>query len=125
MRVAAEVDRDERRVFHVAVTRPRRSLTVVADQASSTSPLGYQWTKNGKAIAGATNATYAIGAASTNDLGAYDAVIVDALCGAVVSLGEPVATNDNCGILLVTNNAPTSFGPGTPIGSCCSASRPG
>ena len=30
-----------------------------------------------------------------------------------VALGVPAATNDNCGILLVTNNAPVSFGPGT------------
>ena len=30
-----------------------------------------------------------------------------------VVLSAPLATNDNCGILLVTNNAPASFGPGT------------
>jgi hypothetical protein len=32
-----------------------------------------------------------------------------------VALGAPVATNDNCGILLVTNNAPAQFAVGTNV----------
>lgn len=42
----------------------------------------------------------------TNDLG---------LCSAVVNLGLPLATNDNCGILTVTNNAPATFPVGTSL----------
>ena len=34
-------------------------------------------------------------------------------CSVAVSLGLPVATNDNCGILIVTNNSPTLFPVGT------------
>ena len=32
-----------------------------------------------------------------------------------VSLGGPLTTNDNCGILTVTNDAPTAFPPGTNV----------
>ncbi|HOX03830.1 MAG TPA: immunoglobulin domain-containing protein [Verrucomicrobiota bacterium] len=39
--------------------------------AEGTQPLSYQWSKNGAAIAGATNATYRIGSVTEGDLGTY------------------------------------------------------
>jgi hypothetical protein len=41
--------------------------------AEGTPPLTWQWSKNGVAIAGATNATYTIASAATTDSGTYRA----------------------------------------------------
>jgi hypothetical protein len=41
--------------------------------AEGTPPLTWQWSKNGVAIAGATNATYTISSATTTDSGTYRA----------------------------------------------------
>jgi hypothetical protein len=43
--------------------------------ATSTGSLTYQWRKNGVAITGATNATYAINSAAATDAGNYDVVV--------------------------------------------------
>ena len=48
--------------------------------------------------------TCPVNIATTNDLGR---------CSAAVNLGAPLATNDNCGILTVTNDAPVEFPVGT------------
>ncbi|MGV3772536.1 MAG: LamG-like jellyroll fold domain-containing protein [Verrucomicrobiales bacterium] len=45
------------------------SFTVAADVTGTTSPLLYQWLRNGVAISGATNATYAIEELSLYDVG--------------------------------------------------------
>ena len=60
------------------------SLTVVADQASSTSPLGYQWTKNGTPLPGQMAANLTVSSLVTNDAGNY-AVVVTNTFGAVTS----------------------------------------
>ena len=52
--------------------------------ASGTSPLGYQWRKDGVAISGATNMTFSIGLATTVDGGSYD-VVVSNVYGSVTS----------------------------------------
>ena len=41
--------------------------------AEGTTPLTWQWLKNGVAIAGATNATYTVASAATTDSGTYRA----------------------------------------------------
>ena len=53
--------------------------------AAGTAPLGYQWYYNtNTALANATNATYAINAATTNQAGAYSVVVTNAI-GAITS----------------------------------------
>ena len=69
--------------FLLAVTASAQSsdlLTVNTGQqiafsatAEGTPPLTWQWSKNGVAIAGATNATYTIASAATTDSGTYRA----------------------------------------------------
>jgi len=57
------------------------SFTVVA---SGTSPLTYDWKKDGTSISGATNATYSIASAATRDAGSYT-VVVSNSAGSVTS----------------------------------------
>ena len=57
------------------------SFTVVA---SGTSPLTYDWKKDGTSIIGATNATYTIGSAATTAAGSYT-VVVSNSAGSVTS----------------------------------------
>ena len=57
------------------------SFTVVA---SGTSPLTYDWKKDGTSISGATNATYTIASAATSDAGSYT-VMVSNSAGSVTS----------------------------------------
>ena len=58
------------------------SFTVVA---SGTSPLTYDWKKDGTSISGATNATYTIASAATRDAGSYT-VVVSNSAGSVTSM---------------------------------------
>ncbi|MBN8524846.1 MAG: hypothetical protein J0M02_05875 [Planctomycetes bacterium] len=51
------------------------STTFTATNNATVSPSGYQWRKAGSAIAGATNATYAIAGAVVGDAGSYDCVL--------------------------------------------------
>ena len=60
------------------------SLSVVADEASSASPLGYQWTKNGNPLPGQTMAKLMVSSLVTNDSGSY-AVVVTNTFGAITS----------------------------------------
>ncbi len=57
------------------------SFTVVA---SGSSPLTYDWKKDGTSISGATNATYTIASAATSDAGSYT-VVVSNSAGSVTS----------------------------------------
>jgi formylglycine-generating enzyme required for sulfatase activity len=43
--------------------------------ASGTAPLAYQWSRNGTAIAGATDATYTVAATQSVDAGSYSVVV--------------------------------------------------
>ena len=54
----------------VGTTHPA-VLSVTATASGTTNALSYQWQKNGANITGATNATYTIPAAGTNDTGSY------------------------------------------------------
>jgi hypothetical protein len=53
--------------------------------ATGTAPLGYQWRKNGTAIAGATSATYTTPPANSADSGATFSVLVTNSAGSVAS----------------------------------------
>lgn len=55
--------------------------------ASGTAPLGYQWRRNGAAIAGATAATYVTPALTLADSGAVFAVTVSNSAGSLTSAG--------------------------------------
>jgi uncharacterized repeat protein (TIGR02543 family) len=70
------------------VTQPM-SLTVVAGAqaqftviAEGSSPLSFQWRKDGAAIPGATDATYTIASASADDAGSYTVTVTNAAGGA-------------------------------------------
>lgn len=60
------------------------SLSVLADEASSASPLSYQWTKNGNPLPGQTGASLTVGSLLTSDTGDY-AVVVANTFGAITS----------------------------------------
>jgi len=62
-------------------------------RASGTSPLTYQWNKDGTALPGATSDLYTIPAATTNDAGIYTVVVANA-CGAVTSNPATLTVTD-------------------------------
>src|SRR5207249_5334021 len=81
--------------------------------ANGTPPLFYQWRKNSAAILAATNGTFSIASAGTNDVAGYD-VIVNNACGAVTSSVAnltlslpPVASNDT---YIATEDTPLIVG---------------
>jgi pectate lyase/pectin methylesterase-like acyl-CoA thioesterase len=66
------------------ITQPL-SITVVAGAqaqftvtAEGSSPLSFQWRKDGAAIPGAINATYSITSATANDAGSYSVIVTNA-----------------------------------------------
>ncbi len=73
----------------VVVTGNSVSFTVAA---SGTTPLTYQWRKNGTAIGGATSATYTIASAQTGDAGSYSCVITNS-AGTATSSNASLTVN--------------------------------
>lgn len=86
-----------------AITNQPQSLSVEAGAnatfavgASGTAPLRYQWTFEGAAIAGATNATYTVTNAQIADAGAYRVVVsnvgasVTSAVATLSLLGQPI-----------------------------------
>ena len=67
-------------------------FTLAVCTASSTSPLSYQWYRNGTAIAGATGSIYAVTSATGADAGSY-AVMVSNSFGSVTSASATIAVN--------------------------------
>jgi hypothetical protein len=70
---------------------------VVVPNNPANNPMRYQWRLNGKAITGATNATYRIATASSNNTGTYDVVVTNAIGNNSTSRGvlhtlNPAAT---------------------------------
>jgi hypothetical protein len=61
--------------------------------ANGTSPLSYQWRKNGIAISGATSATYTTPAETTSDSGALFSVVVSNSVGNVTSNSATLTVN--------------------------------
>src|SRR5215469_14244181 len=66
------------------------TFTVVA---TGTTPLSYQWQKNGAAISGATSASYTTPATTSADNGAQFVVVVSNVAGNVTSIAATLAVN--------------------------------
>jgi hypothetical protein len=88
-----------------SITTQPTSQTVTAGQtatfsvtASGTSPLSYQWNKNGAAISGATSSSYTTPATTSADNGAQFTVVVSNSVGSVTS-----------NIAILTVNTPPSL----------------
>ncbi len=62
----------------VSVTAILGSEVTFSVAANGTSPLSYQWFKNGDAIAAATNSVLAIGAVQVSDAGSYAVMVANA-----------------------------------------------
>ncbi len=67
-----------------SVTTQPASATVIAGnpvqftvKAAGSTPLNYQWSKDGLAITGATSATFAIGSVASTDAGAYTVTVTN------------------------------------------------
>ncbi|MFT3870206.1 MAG: immunoglobulin domain-containing protein [Nibricoccus sp.] len=81
-----------------AITKQPTAVTATAGSAAtftvtaSGTPLNYQWYKGGAALAGATSATYTIGATASSDAGNYY-VIVSNSAGTAVSLVVPLTVS--------------------------------
>ena len=61
--------------------------------ANGTSPLSYQWRKNGAAIGGATSSSYTTPAETTSDSGALFSVVVSNSAGSVTSNNATLTVN--------------------------------
>ena len=77
--------------FAPAITAQPSSSTVISGGAASfsvvasgTSPLAYQWKKDGSSISGATSSTYTIASTQTTDAGSYTVVVTNS-AGSVTS----------------------------------------
>ena len=77
--------------FIPAITTQLSSSTVISGGAASfsvvatgTSPLAYQWKKDGSSISGATSSTYTIASTKTADAGSYTVVVTNS-AGSVTS----------------------------------------
>src|ERR1041384_540206 len=62
--------------------------------ANGTGPLTYQWSKNGTAIAGATNSSYAIASIASQDAGSYVVAVTNA-CGNATSTPATLTVSIN------------------------------
>ena len=83
-----------------SITSQPSSQTVFSGQtatfsvlANGTSPLSYQWRKNGTAISGATSATYTTPAETTSDSGALFSVVISNSVGSVTSNSATLTVN--------------------------------
>src|SRR5437763_12550883 len=82
------------------ITTPPANETVTVGQtatftvvATGTTPLGYQWQKNGTAIRGATSASYTTPATTSTDNGAQFRVVVSNVAGNVTSNAATLTVN--------------------------------
>ncbi|HEX8107094.1 MAG TPA: choice-of-anchor Q domain-containing protein [Kofleriaceae bacterium] len=87
------------------------TLSVAAMNQNSTTPLKYQWRKDGTAIAGATGATFTNPAAAPEDAGMYDVLVI----------------NDGGGLpsMAVAVNVTPAPKPEPASGGCCSSTADG
>ena len=92
---------------------PNASVTFTVT-ASGTSPLGYQWRKNGGNIGGATSASYTIASAQQADEGGYSVVVSNAFSSATsntatLTVNDPVVVTTQPSSRAVNPNASTTF----------------
>ncbi|MBI1761882.1 MAG: PQQ-dependent sugar dehydrogenase [Acidobacteria bacterium] len=98
----------------VAQTVCNGAAAAFAVTASGTGPFTYQWRKNNTNLPGATGGSYALAAATAGDVGVYD-VVVNGLCGSVISQAATLTVNSAPGISVqpaaqtVCAGAPVSF----------------
>ncbi len=99
-----------------SITSQPTSQTVTTGQAASfsvtaagTSPLSYQWKKNGTAISGSTAASYTTPATAGADSGAQFTVTVSNSAGSVTSAAATLTVNAVAGTLTVSTST-LSFG---------------
>jgi pectate lyase/pectin methylesterase-like acyl-CoA thioesterase len=92
------------------ITAQPASTTVVAGSqaqfmvtAAGSSPLGYQWRKDGSAIPGATSATYVIASATADDAGSYTVTVTNS---AGVATSDPATLTVIIPPSIVTPPAP-------------------
>ena len=83
-----------------SITTQPASQTLIAGQtatlsvtATGTSPLTYQWNKNGTAISGATSSTYTTPATTSSDNGAQFTVTISNSVGTVTSTAATLTVN--------------------------------
>lgn len=83
-----------------AITTPPAPQSITSGQsatfsvvASGTSPLTYQWQRNGTAIAAATTASYTTPTASSADSGALFSVVVSNSVGSITSASVPLTVS--------------------------------
>src|SRR5438445_494554 len=83
-----------------SITTQPASQTLIAGQtatlsvtATGTSPLSYQWNKNGTAISGATSSTYTTPATTSSDNGAQFTVTISNSVGTVTSTAATLTVN--------------------------------
>ncbi|RPI56788.1 MAG: DUF11 domain-containing protein, partial [Acidobacteria bacterium] len=69
--------------------------------ATGTSPLSYQWRRNGTAIPGATNASYTLNPTSVSDTGASFTVVVSNSVGSVTSSAATLTVFGSGGAMLL------------------------
>ena len=99
------------------------SLFVVADVASSTTPLGYQWTKNGLPLSGQTATNYTVSTLATSNSGSYAVVITNAY-GAVTSSVVALTVQVGPPIFLQKPQPITRFAGGTATFSTVAVGSP-
>lgn len=85
------------------------TLSVAAMNQNSTTPLKYQWRKDGAAITGATSATYTNPAAAVEDSGMYDVLVI----------------NDGGGLPSMAVAVTVTPAPKGSSGGCCSSTGGG
>src|SRR5262249_58616239 len=101
-------------------TQPASTSVVVGSAvqlnvvASGTSPLNYQWRKDGNPISGATSPTLAINSASTSDAGTYTVTVTNTAGSvtsdpAVLTVIVPPSITTPPASQIVNAGAPASF----------------
>jgi len=105
-------------------TQPQSQTVLVGSNtafnvtAAGTAPLGYQWYFNtNTALASATNASYAINAATTNQAGAYSVVVtnsIGAVTSSIVTLTVNVPSTNPPNFSLIGFGAPSTGGGSLP-----------
>ena len=99
-----------------AITTQPASKTVTAGQtatfsvtASGTSPMTYQWKKNGTAVSGATSSSYTTPSTTTSDNNAQFTVTVSNSAGSANSTGATLTVSTST-VLLTASTTSLSFG---------------